>query len=143
MHVRKFQGETIEETLKQIKTELGPDAIILKTTTNRGIKGAFKRNRVEVTAAISEKTYLKKANLEKSVGENVSNSLSEQPASYLSELIDHHDERIGRGANINSGKKRSGYGQLGLNKKVNKVDLDAFLSDQKEEIDQPRSVNEL
>ena len=60
MHVRKFQGETIEETLKQIKSELGPDAIILKTTTNRGIKGAFKRSKVEVTAVITEKTYLKK-----------------------------------------------------------------------------------
>ena len=60
MHVRKFQGETIEETLKTIKKELGPDAIILKTTTNKGIKGAFKKNRVEVTAAILKKNYLKK-----------------------------------------------------------------------------------
>ena len=69
MHVRKFQGDTIEDTLKQIKSELGPDAIILKTTTNRGLKGAFKRSRVEVTAAITEKTYLKKATLESAVGE--------------------------------------------------------------------------
>ena len=61
MHVRKFYGETIEETLKKIKTELGPDTIILKTVSNKGVKGALKKHKIEITAAISEKDYVKKA----------------------------------------------------------------------------------
>ena len=60
MYVRKFEADTIEEALKDIKRELGPDAIILKTLTNKGLKGAFKKKRIEITAAISEKTYTKK-----------------------------------------------------------------------------------
>ena len=123
MHVRKFQGDTIEDTLKQIKSELGPDAIILKTTTNRGLKGAFKRSRVEVTAAITEKTYLKKATLESAVGENNIDALADQPASYLSDLIDDYDKKR------EAPKKASGYGNLGLNKRVNdNTELDSFLS---------------
>jgi flagellar biosynthesis protein FlhF len=129
MHVRKFQGETIEETLKQIKSELGPDAIILKTTTNRGLKGAFKRSRVEVTAAITEKTYLKKATLESAVGNENKNTLSEQPASYLSGLIDDYDKRTSR---VEGRRNKVGYGKLGLNKRVNdKSELDAFLGSEK------------
>ena len=45
MYVRKFEAETMEDALKNIKQELGPDAIILKTTTNKGLKGAFKKNK--------------------------------------------------------------------------------------------------
>ena len=43
MHVRKFQGETIEETLKEIKSELGPDAIILKRLQTEGLKAHLKK----------------------------------------------------------------------------------------------------
>ena len=69
--------------------------------------------------------------------------MKEQPASYLSELIDHHDERVGVNQPKNNKKvNASGYGQLGLNKKVNKVDLDAFLSNKKEQESIPSSVNE-
>ena len=69
MYVRKFESDTIEEALRDIKRELGPDAVILKTITNKGLKGAFKKKKIEITAAISEKNYVKKEmvkiNLEK------------------------------------------------------------------------------
>lgn len=45
MYVRKFEADTIEEALKDIKHELGPDAVILKTITNKGLKGAFKKRK--------------------------------------------------------------------------------------------------
>jgi flagellar biosynthesis GTPase FlhF len=35
MHVRKFEGDTLDDVIGQVKKELGPDAIILKTKTNR------------------------------------------------------------------------------------------------------------
>ena len=60
MYVRKFEADSLDEALKNIKLELGPDAIILKTITNKGLKGAFKKKKIEITAAISEKNYSKK-----------------------------------------------------------------------------------
>ena len=48
MFVRKFEADTLEEALKSIKKELGPDAIILKTITNKGIKGAFKSKKIDM-----------------------------------------------------------------------------------------------
>ena len=65
MYVRKFEGDTLEETLQAVKFELGPDAIILKTITNKGIKAAFKKKKFEITAAISEESYIKKAKVDR------------------------------------------------------------------------------
>ena len=56
MYVKKFEADTLDDALQSVKRELGPDAIILKTITNKGLKGAFKKSRVEITAAISEQT---------------------------------------------------------------------------------------
>ena len=64
MYVQKFEGETLDEALKQVKSQLGPDAIILKTVTNKGLKGAFKKSKIEITAAISESSYTKKARVD-------------------------------------------------------------------------------
>ena len=64
MYVRKFEADSLEEALKDIKRELGPDAIILKTLTNKGLKGAFKKKKIEITAAISEKNYSSKAKVD-------------------------------------------------------------------------------
>jgi len=60
MHVRNFYADTLDEALKEIKRELGPDAIILKTRTNKGLIGQIKKKKIEITAAISEKNYGKK-----------------------------------------------------------------------------------
>ena len=93
MHVRKFYGETIEETLKKIKTELGPDTIILKTVSNKGVKGALKKHKIEITAAISEKDYVKKATLENALDQESREKLYENKSSYVSELIDGYDNK--------------------------------------------------
>lgn len=42
MYVRKFEAETMEEALRSIKQELGPDAIILKTVTNKALRVLLK-----------------------------------------------------------------------------------------------------
>ena len=70
MYVRKFEADTIEEALKDIKRELGPDAVILKTITNKGLKGAFKKKKIEITAAISEKNYSRKAQVDTVLNDN-------------------------------------------------------------------------
>ncbi len=107
MHVRKFYGDSLEETLQSIKKELGPDAIILKTVNNKGLKGAFKKNRFEITAAISEKNFIKKANVDKALPEDQREKFYASDAEHISKMINTHSTNRG-----------SGYGNLGLNRVV-------------------------
>lgn len=54
MLVKTFQAPTMAEALRQVKAELGPDAMILSTKKERqgGILGFFSKQVVKVTAAI-------------------------------------------------------------------------------------------
>jgi len=145
MYVKKFEADTLEEALKAVKLELGPDAIILKTITNNGLKGAFKKKRIEITAAISEQNFEKKAKVDKVLNNDQKEALYQKSASNIKETINkYHDS-----PNQASG---AGYGTLGLNKVVNtlaksssglaevttkttsmfKSSLDDFLSDDEE-----------
>lgn len=114
MYVRKFEAETLDAALKAIKQELGPDAIILKTITNKGIKGAFKKNKIEITAAISEKNYTKKANVDHVLNSDQKQRFYQNDASYISNMIDNHSEKeSGTIRQVNAG-----YGKAGLNRNV-------------------------
>jgi flagellar biosynthesis protein FlhF len=109
MYVRKFEADSLDEALKNIKVELGPDAIILKTVTNNGIKGAFKKKKIEITAAISEKNYTKKSRVDNVLNDEQKDSFYSNNASYISSKIESHDV---------SNTKATSYGNLGLNKAV-------------------------
>jgi len=133
MYVRKFEADSLEEALTTIKKELGPDAIILKTQTNKGLKGAFKKNRVEITAAISEKNYTKKARVDATLEEKQKDKFYNNNSQYISKMIDGYSNNKADG----SGQ----YNQLGLNKSVQslknvgarmKNSLDDFLSGDEE-----------
>jgi len=118
MYVRKFEADSLEEALKSIKLELGPDAIILKTITNKGLKGAFKKKKIEITAAISEKNYTKKARVDQVLDTPQKESFYSGNSSYISNMIDNHSE------NADVGEDRyqvsnPGYGKMALNKRVN------------------------
>lgn len=141
MFVRKFEADTIEEALRDIKRELGPDAVILKTITNTGLKGAFKKKKIEVTAAISERNFVRKAKVDHVLNDNQKDEFYNSSASYIANMIDQHDqsqERSGVQNNKQSNSnKGAGYGLAGLNKQVNmtkglasqlKEGLDDFLS---------------
>lgn len=134
MYVRKFEADSLDEALKSIKKELGPDAIILKTVTNKGLKGAFKKNRVEITAAISEKSYTKKARVDNVLDDDTRNKFYQNDSSYISKMIEGHDQHQPQQSNAGAG---GSYTQLGLNKSVKSVkdfgdkmrnSLDDFLS---------------
>lgn len=135
MYVRKFEADTIEEALKDIKRELGPDAVILKTVTNKGLKGAFKKNKIEITAAISERNYVKKAQVDQVLNDNQKDEFYNGSASYIANMIDQHDAI--REKKTQPAARPGGYGSLGLNKTVSttkniasniKNGLDEFLS---------------
>lgn len=117
MYVRKFEADTIEEALKDIKRELGPDAVILKTITNKGLKGAFKKKKIEITAAISEKNYVRKASVDTVLNENQKEEFYNGSAGYIANMIDQHE--YSREKASTSTRVNSGYGNAGLNRSVN------------------------
>jgi flagellar biosynthesis GTPase FlhF len=90
MYVRKFEADTLNEALQNIKKELGPDAIILKTVTNKGIKGTFKKKKIEITAAISEKNYTKKIKVDHVLSDDQKDTLYNTSSSYISNMIDDY-----------------------------------------------------
>ena len=139
MYVRKFEADSLDEALKNIKLELGPDAIILKTITNKGLKGAFKKKKIEITAAISEKNYSKKAKVDHVLDDGQKNKFYSNNSSYVSNMIDDYEgnSNVNTRSEVASPNGAAGYGKLGLNKAVNtnenqtakNSDLDDFLSD--------------
>jgi len=114
MYVRKFEAESLEDALKAIKKELGPDAIILKTVTNKGLKGAFKKKRIEITAAISEKSYTKKAKVDHVLTPDQQDKFYSNKASYISNMIDGHSKSGSPRTEVSN----ASYGKAGLNKQV-------------------------
>lgn len=61
MIIKKFVATTEQEAVMMAKEEMGKNAIVLniKTTRQKGIKRLFKKDTVEVTAALEEKTTAK------------------------------------------------------------------------------------
>lgn len=122
MHVRKFEADSLDEALKQIKHELGPDAIILKTITNKGFKGAFKKKKIEITAAISEKNYSKKMHVDRVLDDSQKTDFYSSSSSYISNMIDGftgNKSDQSKESSHNQVGISSGYGKLGLNRAVN------------------------
>lgn len=145
MFVRKFEAESLEEALGNIKKELGPDAIILKTVTNKGLKGAFKKRKIEITAAISERNYVKKTKVDKVFSADQKEEFYSSKASYVANMIDQYNDKKGTLINDSfedeeemlSANPAKGYGTMALNKQVKqaknserflKSGLDSFLS---------------
>ncbi|MDO9181567.1 MAG: hypothetical protein Q7U04_04125 [Bacteriovorax sp.] len=119
MYVRKFEADTIEEALKDIKRELGPDAVILKTLTNKGLKGAFKKKKIEITAAISEKNYVRKAHVDTVLNDSQKDEFYNSSSGYIANMIDQHEQsRDNRRPNSDSPRSGAGYGSMGLNRPV-------------------------
>ncbi|ASF39481.1 flagellar biosynthesis protein FlhF [Halobacillus halophilus] len=54
MKVKKFQAVTMPEVMKKVKSELGPEAVVLNTKTvkARGLFKRFKKDLIEVIAAV-------------------------------------------------------------------------------------------
>ncbi len=136
MYVRKFEADTLEEALKQIKKEMGPDAIILKTVNNKGIKGAFKKKRIEITAAISESNYVKKARVDVVLDDSQKEQFYSDNSQSIKQSIDRHAENSPEKSTYGASNQ---YSKLALNRPVKTVvndqitkGLDAFLGEEAE-----------
>ena len=64
MIVKKFQAPTENEAILKAKDELGTNAVILnvKTLRQRGVFRIFKKDSIEITAALEEKEFIKNVN---------------------------------------------------------------------------------
>ena len=64
MRIKRFEAESMQAALAQVREELGPDALVLNTRSvrrDRGLFGLLGRPRVEVTAAIDHEPPPKRA----------------------------------------------------------------------------------
>jgi flagellar biosynthesis protein FlhF len=93
MQVKKFEAPTMQEALKVIKRELGPEAIILSTKHIKGGFGLMSKASVEVTAAIAEKDLKKKQMAEKNLPQNVKEKIWNSKAEKQSEIYNDYFEK--------------------------------------------------
>lgn len=58
MIIKKFIAQTEQEAVLKAKEDMGPNAIVLniKTTKQRGLRKLFKKDSVEITAALEDRT---------------------------------------------------------------------------------------
>lgn len=93
MQVKKFEAPTMQEALKVIKRELGPEAIILSTKHIKSGFGLMSKASVEVTAAIAEKDLHKKQAAEKNLPQNVKEKIWGSSATKQAEIYDDYFEK--------------------------------------------------
>ena len=56
MQIKRFEGKDMQEALRRVREELGPDALVLSTKTlrkGRATFGRFARSTIEITAAVA------------------------------------------------------------------------------------------
>lgn len=93
MIIKKFIAETEEKAVLMAKEEMGNNAVVLniKTTKQRGIKRLFKKDTVEITAALEEKTTnsipVNKINI--AIGEDGNGGVEESKSNAIEEKLDN------------------------------------------------------
>ena len=87
MQVKKFEARTMKEALEMVKTQLGPDAIILSARDNNRSFGLVGEGSVEITAAVSEETLHKKKFAESRLREQDKQKLAQSSAKVQKQVI--------------------------------------------------------
>lgn len=88
MIIKKFQGSTEEEAILAARDEMGSSAVVMniRTTKRKGLFGWFKKDVVEVTAALEEK--------EDAVPAPVRKDLEAAPSPLLSRPMPHVEKEV-------------------------------------------------
>lgn len=96
MQVKKFEAKTMKEALAMVKTELGPEAIILSAKDNSGGFGLLSQNSVEITAAVSEQTLKKRqlamSKLKPDQHDNFKNSSARAQKKFIGSVLERMSE---------------------------------------------------
>jgi flagellar biosynthesis GTPase FlhF len=94
MLVKKFEAPTLREALKDVKNELGPEAIILQTKSKKTGFGLLSGPSVEITAAVSEKQIKTKKSYDKSLSSQGLEALYNNPASKQAKIYQNHEKKV-------------------------------------------------
>ena len=87
MQVKKFEARTMKEALEMVKTQLGPEAIILSARDNQKSFGLVGQGSVEITAAISEENLLKRKYAEAKMTEQKKTQYAQSSAKIQKDFI--------------------------------------------------------
>lgn len=87
MQVKKFEARSMKEALELVKSQLGPDAIILSVRDNNKSYGLVGEGSVEITAAVSDETLQKKKFVESKLREQDKQKFLQGSARQQKELI--------------------------------------------------------
>lgn len=87
MQVKKFEARSMKEALELVKTQMGPDAIILSAKDNSKKYGLVGESSFEITAAVSEDTLHKKKFVESKLRDHDKNRFNASPARAQKEII--------------------------------------------------------
>ncbi|XGC80367.1 flagellar biosynthesis protein FlhF [Bdellovibrio bacteriovorus] len=98
MQVKKFEARTMKEALEMVKTQLGPDAIILSARDNNKSYGLVGEGSVEITAAVSEETLQKKKFAESKLREQdrarFHQSSARQQKELIHKMVEKHVQKV-------------------------------------------------
>lgn len=87
MQVKKFEARSMKEALELVKSQLGPDAIILSAKDNSKKYGLVGESSFEITAAVSEDTLHKKKFVESKLADQDRNRFNTSSAKVQKEII--------------------------------------------------------
>lgn len=94
MQVKKFEAKSMKEALEMVKSQLGPEAIILSARDNNRGFGIAGQRSVEVTAAVSEETLRRKQMAESKLNSKNKNKYEQSPARVQKQFIDKAIRKI-------------------------------------------------
>lgn len=94
MIVKKFEARTETEAVMRAKEDLGAQAVVLnvKTIKQRGIFRLFRRDKVEITAALEEREFVQEINEKKPVMEHKPKGKIDLRADEKIDVIPSSDE---------------------------------------------------
>ncbi len=98
MLVKKFEAKTIKQAIEMVKTELGPEAIILAAKENDSGFGLMGQSSVEVTAAISESKFREKRDAERKLNDKARETYMRSSARTQKQFIQRAAETIAAAA---------------------------------------------
>jgi flagellar biosynthesis protein FlhF len=97
MQVKKFEARTMKEALEMVKSQLGPDAIILSARDNNKSFGLVGEGSVEITAAVSDETLQKKkfteSRLREQDRERFLASTARQQKELIHKMVEKHVQK--------------------------------------------------
>jgi flagellar biosynthesis protein FlhF len=93
MLVKKFEARSVKEAIDMVKTQLGPDAIILNVRDNKKTYGLVGEGSVEITAAASEESLRKREFLESALTKDKKDAFSKSSARVQKQIIEKFEKR--------------------------------------------------